>query len=138
MELAKRTDGAGTAADLMRAPIAWMERQFAALGRPDAGDLAMDAMARYQGAAVLTGTLRDPTVMSAAESRGRGLDRLPDLTRGGRGRRRSAGWSAGERVRQAGGVGAGAGDLGWTLADEPQAGRRDLMPVVIAQLSRPA
>jgi TetR/AcrR family transcriptional regulator, transcriptional repressor for nem operon len=69
VELAKRADGAGTAADLMRVPIAWMERQFAALGRPDARELAMDAMARYQGAAVLTGTLRDPAVMTAAGSR---------------------------------------------------------------------
>ena len=69
VELAKRADGAGTAADLMRVPIAWMERQFAALGRSDARDLAMDAMARYQGAAVLTGTLRDPAVMLAAGNR---------------------------------------------------------------------
>ncbi|MGH3295992.1 MAG: TetR/AcrR family transcriptional regulator [Trebonia sp.] len=68
-ELAKRSAGPESAADLMRVPIAWMERQFAALGRPDARDLAMEAMARYQGAALLTSTLRDPTVMSAAESR---------------------------------------------------------------------
>jgi AcrR family transcriptional regulator len=68
-ELAKRAAGPGTAADLMRVPIAWMERQFAALGRPDARDLAMEAMARYQGAALLTSTFRDPTVMSAAKSR---------------------------------------------------------------------
>jgi len=66
MELDKRAEGPGPAADLMRVPIAWIERQFAALGRPDARDLAMDAMARYQGAALLASTLRDPTVMAAA------------------------------------------------------------------------
>lgn len=69
MELDKRTAGPGAAADLMRVPIAWMERQFAAMGCPDARDLAMEAMARYQGAALLTSTLRDQAVMAAAKSR---------------------------------------------------------------------
>lgn len=69
MELGKRSDGPGAAAGLMRVPIAWMERQFAALGRSDARDLAMEAMARYQGAALLASTLRDPAVMAAAKSR---------------------------------------------------------------------
>jgi len=58
-----------TAADLMRVPIAWLERQFIAMGRQDAHDLALEVMARYQGAALLTSTLRDPTVMVAAKSR---------------------------------------------------------------------
>lgn len=69
MELDKRTVGPGAAADLMRVPLAWLERQFAALGRPDARDLAMETMARYQGAALLTSTLRDPAVMATATSR---------------------------------------------------------------------
>jgi AcrR family transcriptional regulator len=69
MELDKSTAGPGAAADLMRVPIAWMEREFAAMGCPDARDLAMEAMARYQGAALLTSTLRDPAVMAAAKSR---------------------------------------------------------------------
>jgi AcrR family transcriptional regulator len=69
MELDKSAAGPGAAADLMRVPIAWMERQFAALGRPDAPDLAVEAMARYQGAALLASTLRDPAIMSAARSR---------------------------------------------------------------------
>jgi TetR/AcrR family transcriptional repressor of nem operon len=69
MELDKRTVGPGAAADLMRVPLAWLERQFAALGRPDARDLAMETMARYQGAALLTSTLRDPAVMATAASR---------------------------------------------------------------------
>jgi TetR/AcrR family transcriptional repressor of nem operon len=69
MELDKSTAGPGAAADLMRVPIAWIERQFAAMGRPDAHDLAMEVMARYQGAALLTSTLRDPAVMTGAKSR---------------------------------------------------------------------
>jgi len=69
MELDKRTVGPGAAADLMRVPLAWLERQFAALGRSDARDLAMETMARYQGAALLTSTLRDPAVMATAASR---------------------------------------------------------------------
>jgi AcrR family transcriptional regulator len=69
MELDKRSAGPGAAADLMRVPIAWTERQFAAMGRADAHDLALEVMARYQGAALLASTLRDPAIMSAAVSR---------------------------------------------------------------------
>ena len=69
MELDKSAAGPGAAADLMRVPIAWLERQFIAMGREDAHDLAMEVMARYQGAALLTSTLRDPAVMVAAKSR---------------------------------------------------------------------
>ncbi len=69
MELDKSAAGPGAAADLMRVPIAWLERQFIAMGRQDARDLAMEVMARYQGAALLTSTLRDPAVMVAAKSR---------------------------------------------------------------------
>jgi AcrR family transcriptional regulator len=78
MELDKRTEGPGAAADLMRVPLAWMERQFAALGRPDARDLAAEAMARYQGAALLASTLRDPAIMATASSRAAAwIDSLP-------------------------------------------------------------
>jgi AcrR family transcriptional regulator len=69
MELDKSAAGPGTAAELMRVPIAWMEREFAAMGSTDARDLALEVMARYQGAALLTSTLRDPAVMAAAKSR---------------------------------------------------------------------
>ena len=80
MELDKRTVGPGAAADLMRVPLAWLERQFTALGRPDARDLALEAMARYQGAALLASTLRDPAVMTAARSRAAAwIDSLPRL-----------------------------------------------------------
>ena len=82
MELDKRSAGPGAAADLLRVPLAWMERQFAALGRPDARDLAMEAMARYQGAALLASTLRDPGVMAAAKARAAAwIDSLPPATR---------------------------------------------------------
>jgi len=64
LELDKRADGPGLAAELMRAPIEWMRRQFAAMGSPDASDLAVHLLARYQGAALLTSTLRDPDLMT--------------------------------------------------------------------------
>jgi TetR/AcrR family transcriptional regulator, transcriptional repressor for nem operon len=68
-ELDKRADGPGLAAELMRAPIEWVRRQFAALGRPDASDLAVHLLARYEGAALLTSTLRDPDIMTREASR---------------------------------------------------------------------
>src|SRR6516162_5610190 len=48
-ELGKRADGAPAAAELMREPVEWAERQFAAMGRSDARDLAIQVIARYQG-----------------------------------------------------------------------------------------
>jgi TetR/AcrR family transcriptional regulator, transcriptional repressor for nem operon len=63
-ELDKRGDGPGMGAELMRAPIEWIRRQFAAMGRPDAPDLAVHLLARYQGAALLTSTFRDPDLMA--------------------------------------------------------------------------
>jgi len=62
-ELGKRADGA--AAELMREPVDWAERQFAAMGRPDARDLAVQVIARYQGTALLTSAFRDPGLMEA-------------------------------------------------------------------------
>jgi len=69
LELDKRPDGPGAAAELMRGPIEWMRRQFAALGRPDAADLAVHLLARYQGAALLSSTLRDPDLMAREAAR---------------------------------------------------------------------
>jgi len=78
-ELDKRADGAGMAAELMRAPIEWMRRQFAAMGRPDASDLAVHLFARYQGAALLTSTFRDPELMAReADRAARWIDTLED------------------------------------------------------------
>jgi TetR/AcrR family transcriptional regulator, transcriptional repressor for nem operon len=58
-----------TAAELMRLPVEWAERQFRSLGRPDAHDLALDLLAAYEGSALLANTLRDPGVLSRAARR---------------------------------------------------------------------
>ena len=67
-ELGKRAGGA-PAAELMREPVEWAERQFAAMGRPDARDLAVQVIARYQGTALLTSAFRDPGLMEAEARR---------------------------------------------------------------------
>jgi TetR/AcrR family transcriptional repressor of nem operon len=75
-ELDKRDDDlAGAAAELMRVPIAWAEKQFRAMGRRDAGDLALALIASYQGISLLTNTLRDPELMARE---GRRLERWID------------------------------------------------------------
>jgi TetR/AcrR family transcriptional regulator, transcriptional repressor for nem operon len=58
-------EGAGV---LMTLPIDWAEQQFRELGRRDARELAVALIAAYQGAALLTNTLRDPRLM-AGEAR---------------------------------------------------------------------
>ena len=63
-ELAKRPDGADPAARLMMIGVDWAARQFEAIGRPDARDLAVEVIARYQGTALLTSTLHDPDLMT--------------------------------------------------------------------------
>ena len=64
-ELEKRTSGTNQAtARLMAIPIEWTERQFRAMGRHDAHDLAVEFMAAYQGAAVLTHALRQPELIT--------------------------------------------------------------------------
>jgi len=64
-ELDKRGGGPGVAAaELMRTPIAWAEEQFRSLGKPDAHDLAVKLVATYEGAALLTNTLRDPKILA--------------------------------------------------------------------------
>ena len=68
-ELGKRADGAPAAAELMREPVEWAERQFAAMGRPDARDLAIQVIARYQGTALLTSAFREPGLMEAEARR---------------------------------------------------------------------
>ena len=74
-ELDKRADGPGLAAELIRVPVDWAERQFQAMGRPDARDLAVEVIARYQGTALLASTLRDPSLM---EGEGRRVARWID------------------------------------------------------------
>ena len=54
---------------LMTRPMAWLEEQFGALGRKDAHDLAISLLVSYQGTAVLTHTLRDPSLLADAAKR---------------------------------------------------------------------
>jgi AcrR family transcriptional regulator len=70
-ELAKRPGDAGApdASPLVRIPIDWAQRQFAAMGRADARDLAVQAVAAYQGAALLTSALGDPAVLERESRR---------------------------------------------------------------------
>jgi TetR/AcrR family transcriptional regulator, transcriptional repressor for nem operon len=64
-ELDKRDDPlARDAATLMEIPIDWAERQFRAMGRRDARDLAVALIAAYQGISLLTNTLRSPELMA--------------------------------------------------------------------------
>jgi AcrR family transcriptional regulator len=76
-ELDKRLDLAPFGiVDLMLIPISWAEQQFRALGRRDAHDLAVDLLAAYEGSALLTNTMRDPSVLRRAARR---LDRWIEL-----------------------------------------------------------
>ncbi|TMR36866.1 TetR/AcrR family transcriptional regulator [Nonomuraea zeae] len=75
-ELDKRDDGLDRAvAKVMGALIDWVERQFQAMGRADARELAVALMAAYQGISLLTNTFRDPALM---ETEGRRLERWID------------------------------------------------------------
>jgi TetR/AcrR family transcriptional repressor of nem operon len=63
-ELDKRDDESSrSCAQLIKLPIDWAERQFKAIGRRDAGELAVALQASYQGIALLTNTFRDPELM---------------------------------------------------------------------------
>ncbi|MGW4716450.1 TetR/AcrR family transcriptional regulator [Nocardia sp. NPDC004260] len=69
-ELDKRADGLDTAAaEVMRVLVDWAERQFAAMGRADAKELAIAYVAAYQGISLLTNTFRDPGLMVAEGAR---------------------------------------------------------------------
>ena len=75
-ELDKRDDApGGSCIELMGAPIDWAERQFRAMGRRDARELAIALIASYQGIALLTNTFRDPHMMA---QEGRRLERWID------------------------------------------------------------
>ena len=63
-ELDKRHDDLSqNAADLMRIPINWVEREFRAMGRGDASELAVALIAAYQGISLLANTFDDPGMM---------------------------------------------------------------------------
>jgi TetR/AcrR family transcriptional regulator, transcriptional repressor for nem operon len=68
-ELDKLPDGPGLASELIGVPVDWAERQFSELGRPDARDLAVEIIARYQGTALLSSTFRDPDLMAREAAR---------------------------------------------------------------------
>jgi TetR/AcrR family transcriptional regulator, transcriptional repressor for nem operon len=68
-ELGKRADGPGLAAEMIRVPVDWAERQFQAMGSPDARNLAVEVIARYQGIALLASTFRDPSLMEGESRR---------------------------------------------------------------------
>ncbi len=57
-------------------PLDWAERQFRAMGRRDAHDLAVELVAAYQGSAVLTSALGQPELMTRQARR---LHRWIDL-----------------------------------------------------------
>jgi TetR/AcrR family transcriptional repressor of nem operon len=63
-ELDKRDDGLDrSAAKLLELSIDWAEQRFREMGRRDARDLAIALIAAFQGASLLTNTLRDPEVL---------------------------------------------------------------------------
>ncbi|OLE22337.1 MAG: TetR family transcriptional regulator [Catenulispora sp. 13_1_20CM_3_70_7] len=65
-ELDKREDGLDrSAAEVLRALIDWVTDQFTQLGRADAGELAVELVAAYQGMSVLANALRDPEIMTS-------------------------------------------------------------------------
>ena len=81
-ELAMRAEGPDPlAATLMRIQLEWTERQFHAMGRHDARDLAIELMAAYQGSAVLTSTLGEAELMTRQAQR---LQRWIDELQGDR------------------------------------------------------
>jgi TetR/AcrR family transcriptional repressor of nem operon len=78
-ELEKRAHGADHhAAQLMQAPIDWAERQFREMKRANPRGLAIQLIAAYQGAAVLTHALGSPDLMTREARR---VDRWVDSLR---------------------------------------------------------
>jgi AcrR family transcriptional regulator len=77
-EMNKRGSGSDHfAADLIRVPLTWVEDQFRRMGRRDAYELAVTLIATYQGAALLSSTLSDPTLMTRESRRlGQWIDSL--------------------------------------------------------------
>jgi TetR/AcrR family transcriptional regulator, transcriptional repressor for nem operon len=65
-ELTKRPDDGSRvlATGLMGTLLGWAEQQFAAVGRRDASDLAVELLVTYQGSAVVASALGDPELMA--------------------------------------------------------------------------
>ena len=75
-ELDKRTDSLrAQAATVLAQLVGWAQRQFEAMGRPDARELAVALVAAYEGIALLANTLEDPGLVTAE---GRRLERWID------------------------------------------------------------
>lgn len=69
-EWAKRADGSDPlAAPLLQVLVGWAEEQFRSLGRRDAPDLAIELVAAYEGAAVISSALGRPDVMAGQARR---------------------------------------------------------------------
>ena len=83
-ELGKQdNDLARACQELMHMPVTWIERQFKAMGRRDARDLAFALLASYERIALLTNTFRDPELVVRE---GRRLERWIDSLATPRGR----------------------------------------------------
>lgn len=83
-ELAKRGDASSRAlaAQLMETLVGWVEEQFAAMGRRDARECAIELVVAYQGAAVVGSALAQPELLaSEARSLKKWIDSL-DAQRG--------------------------------------------------------
>ena len=65
-ELAKHDHGGSDAlaTRLMDALLGWVEQQFAAMGRRDAHDLAVELVIAYQGSAVVSSALGEPELLA--------------------------------------------------------------------------
>jgi hypothetical protein len=61
-QLCGRDDDAGSSR-LIETSVAWAEQQFKEMGRRDARDLAIQMIGRYQGSAVVSQALGDPSVL---------------------------------------------------------------------------
>ena len=48
----------------MDALLGWVEQQFAAMGRRDAHDLAVELVIAYQGSAVVSSALGEPELLA--------------------------------------------------------------------------
>lgn len=70
-ELAKQAGGSDSlgGASLLLTMLDWAERQFRAIGRRDARDLAVELVACYEGTAVLVNTLGQPGLMTGQARR---------------------------------------------------------------------
>jgi AcrR family transcriptional regulator len=82
-ELAKQAEEAGSlASPLMQIQLDWAEQQFAAIGRRDAHELAVELLVGYQGSAVLTNALGQPELMARQARRlEKWIDTLSDTGR---------------------------------------------------------